>query len=87
MADELLEFVKSIDARTQRMETAITTTMQKHQDDDDDKHEKLDVRIKSLETSRTAARAGLVALTVGGGGGAVKLGFLDKVISIFGGGQ
>lgn len=86
MADELLEFVKSIDARTQRMETAMTITMQSHQKDDDDKHEKIDGRIKSLENSRTAARAALVVATVGGTSGAAKVGLLDKLVSMFGGG-
>lgn len=86
MADELLEFVKSIDARTQRMETTLNTTMQKHQDDDDKKHEDVDKRIRSLENSRLAARAGLTAMVVGGTGGAAKLGFLDKLMTMFGGG-
>jgi hypothetical protein len=77
MADDaLLELVKSIDGRTARMETAMTTTLEKHDD-----------RIKSLETSRTAARAGMTVLALGSTTGAAKMGFLDKVIGIFGGGS
>lgn len=72
---DILEFVKSIDDRTARMEDKMDTA-----------HGKLDERVKSLETSRTAARAGMAALALGGTGGAAKLGFLDKVMTLFGGG-
>lgn len=71
----ILQSVKSMDDRTARMEQKI-----------DDGFEKLDGRVRSLETSRTAARAGLAALAVGGTGAGAKLGILDKVMSMFGGG-
>jgi hypothetical protein len=84
MSDEaILQLVKSIDDRTARMETSINLTLQKHKEDDEIKHDEFDRRFKSLETSRTAARAGLAALALGGTGGAAKMGFLDKLISIF----
>lgn len=83
--DPMLQYMKSIDDRMGRMETAITTAFTNHQNDDDKKHEDFDVRLKSLETSRTAARAGMAALALGGTGGAAKLGFLDKIISMING--
>lgn len=83
--DAILQYLKSIDARTGRMETSITATMQKHQEEDDAKHGEMRKDIDSLLTSRTAARAGITALALGGTGGAAKLGFLDKIISMIGG--
>lgn len=72
--DAILTYLKSIDERGARTEKMMTATLEKH-----------DERIKSLETSRTAARAGMAALALGGTGGAAKLGFLDKIAGIFGG--
>lgn len=77
MSDEaILGYVKSIDERTARMEVAQAKVTDSH-----------DKRIKSLENSRTAARAGLTALTIGGGTGAAKAGMLGKVLGIFGSGS
>lgn len=73
--DVILEYVKSIDARGARMEEAVNKILTDH-----------DSRLKSLETSRTAARAGMTALVLGGTGGAAKAGMLDKLLSLFGGG-
>lgn len=87
MSDEaILGYVKSIDERTARMETAFTTTLQNQKKESDDKHKESDGRIKSLENSRLAARAGLAALTLGGTTGAAKAGLIDKVVSMFSGG-
>ncbi len=87
MADEIiLQYVKSIDERTARIESSMTTAMQIHQAADNEKHEEYDKRIKSLENSRTAARAGMTALAVGGGTGVAKLGVIGKLIGMFGGG-
>lgn len=84
--DVILLYVKSIDERTARMETSITAAIKAHIEDDDIRYEKMDDRLKSLETSRVAARTGLTVLALGGTGGAAKLGFLDKIVSLFGGG-
>lgn len=70
----ILQYVKSIDERTGRIETAFTTVLTEMKKD-----------IDSLKDSRTAARAGLAALILGSTGGAAKLGLLDKFISMFGG--
>ncbi len=84
--DVILQYVKSIDERTARMESTMTTAMQIHQQNDTAKHDEIDTRLKSLETSRTAARAGMAALALGGGTGAAKLGLLAKITGLFGGG-
>lgn len=73
--DAVLSYLKSVDDRTARMEQKI-----------DNGFENLDGRVKSLENSRTAARAGLTVLTLGTTGGAAKMGLLDKIMTIFGGG-
>lgn len=70
----LLEMVKSIDARTERLETKF-----------DLRHDNTDGRLKSLETSRTAARAGMAGLAIAGTGGAAKMGIIDKLMSVLGG--
>lgn len=85
MDDAILQYLKSIDDRTARIETNFTTAMQNHQEDDDVKHGEMRKDIDSLLSSRTAARAGLTVLTLGGTGGAAKLGLLDKIASILGG--
>lgn len=70
--EAMLQYVKSIDERTARMETSLNTTLETH-----------DKRLSSLETSRTIARTGLATLALGGTGGAAKLGMLDKLMSLF----
>lgn len=84
--DPILTYLQSIDARTARMETAFTAALTDHRKEDDAIHDELRKDLDSLKTSRTAARAGLAALALGGGTGAAKLGFLDKIVSMFGGG-
>ncbi len=85
MADfeTILQYIKSIDDRTVRIESVITTAMQIHQQADDTKHDIIDKRIKSLENSRTAARATLIGAATAGTGGAAKLGMLAKITSLF----
>lgn len=83
--DAILIYVKSIDERTARMETAMTKGMADHQNDDNIKHEKLAKRIGSLEFSRKAIRVAAVSFIAGGAGGAVKLGWVDKLISLISG--
>lgn len=81
--ETILQYVRSIDDRTARMEIAQTATMQNHQKDDDKKHESVDERVKSLENSRLAARVGLASIALGGAGGAVKMGAIEKLLSFF----
>ncbi len=84
--DPVLIYLQSIDARTARMEAAFSAAITDHKKEDDVVHDELRKDIDSLKTSRTAARAGIAALVLGGGTGAAKLGFLDKIVSLFGGG-
>lgn len=75
MSDEtILQYLKNIDDRTTRMEDKQDAVNTDH-----------DKRLKSLENSRTATRAGIAALTIGGGTGAAKAGLVDKIISMLGG--
>lgn len=86
MADEIiLQYVKSIDERTARIESNMTTAMQIHQTQDNEKHDEFEGRIKSLENSRLTARVGITALALGGGTGVAKLGLIGKFMSMFGG--
>lgn len=86
MPDEIiLSYVKSIDERTARMETSMTTAMQIHQQADNAKHDEIDGRLKSLEISRAKGRAGLAAIALGGTGAGAKLGLIGKLASLFGG--
>lgn len=70
--DAMLEFVKSIDTRTARIEETVNQIRSGHDD-----------RIKSLETSRAATRAGIAALAIGGTGAGAKLGMIDKLMGLF----
>jgi hypothetical protein len=77
----LLQYVKSIDERTGRIETAVTDALTAHQEKDDGIHEEIQKKINGLEKFRLVATFG--ALSLIGGSGAAKLGALDKIISIF----
>lgn len=84
--DPILTYLQSIDARTARMEDAFTAALTDHKKENAVEHDEMRKDLDSLKTSRTAARAGLAALALGGTGGAAKLGFLDKVLGMLGGG-
>ena len=80
----LLQYVKSIDERTGRIETAITGALKDHQEKDEIKHDEFEKRISSVEKFRMVAT--LLGISALGGGGAAKMGALDKIISMFTGG-
>ena len=77
----LLQYVKSIDERTGRIETAVTSALKEHQDKDEVKHAEFEKKIGSLEKFRMIAT--LAGLSLLSGGGAIKAGMLEKITSLF----
>jgi hypothetical protein len=83
----LLQYVRSIDERTTRIEEALTTGMQIHQKDDNEQHEKIKSRLDSLEISKKILVRSTVALgVIGSTGTFAKLGLIEKILTVLGSG-
>ena len=79
--DVILQYVKSIDEKTTRIETAVTLALTSHQADDNNKHGKIHERLDSLERTRFGARICVGTMTLGGTGfGMHQLGMIDKFL-------